>query len=152
MAKIVVSGYMIRYPLSGLLLAYFQYVLGFHRLGHEVVYIEDSGWPGSCFDPQTCKFSDDPRPGIRTLRALLAQHNASIKIYYVNRETGTVHGGTSDDIRRDMADADLLLNLGGVCWLDEFMLCRHRVFLDMDPLFTQVGLFGAKLLGDYHVH
>src|SRR3954466_15981977 len=153
MAKIVVSGYMIRYPLSGLLLAYFQYVLGLHRLGHEVIYIEESGWPGSCFDPATCRFSNDPRPGIKRLRALLAQFDASsIQIYYVNRESGAVHGGTSADVRRDMAEADALLNLGGVCWLDEFMLCRHRIFLDMDALFTQVGLFGAKLLGDYHVH
>jgi hypothetical protein len=51
-----------------------------------------------------------------------------------------------------LASADLLLNLGGVCWLPEFHLCRRRAFVDMDPLFTQVGQFGAWLLHEHHVH
>lgn len=152
MAKIVVSGYMVRYPLSGLLLAYFNYVLGLHRLGHEVIYIEESGWPDSCFDPQAGMFSSNPEAGLKILRALLAQFEGPNRVYYVDRESGAVHGGTSADVRRELTEADLLLNLGGVCWLDEFALCRHRILLDMDPLFTQVGLFGAKSLGEYHVH
>jgi hypothetical protein len=48
--------------------------------------------------------------------------------------------------------ADLVLNIGGVCWLDEFRLCRRRAFIDMDPFFTQVGKFGAEALQDHHFH
>jgi hypothetical protein len=51
-----------------------------------------------------------------------------------------------------LGGADLLLNIGGVCWLPEFSLCRHLVFIDMDPLFTQVGYFGSECLHAHHVH
>ena len=42
MGRIIVCGYMIRHPVAGNLLAYFHYVLGLHRLGHEVVYLEEN--------------------------------------------------------------------------------------------------------------
>ncbi len=152
MAKIVVSGYMVRYPLGGLMLAYFHYLLGFHRLGHQVTYIEESGWPESCYDPGTDSPTSNPRPGLKVVGALLDKHDTRIPVYYVDRATGEVFGGTRDDVRRDLAESDVLLNLGGVCWLDEYSLCRKRILLDMDPLFTQVDFFAAKVLGDYHVH
>jgi hypothetical protein len=45
MRCIIVCGYMIRHPVAGNLLAYFHYVLGLHRLGYKVVYLEESGGP-----------------------------------------------------------------------------------------------------------
>jgi hypothetical protein len=63
MARIVVAGYMIRHPVAGNLFAFFHYVLGLHRLGHEVAYIEESGWADSCYDPASNDYSDDPVPG-----------------------------------------------------------------------------------------
>ncbi|MDQ5854681.1 MAG: hypothetical protein M3380_21940, partial [Chloroflexota bacterium] len=65
MARIVVCGFMVRYPVAGNLLAYFHYVLGLHRLGHEVLYLEESGWPYSCYDPVTHDYGDDPHTGLR---------------------------------------------------------------------------------------
>jgi len=152
MARIVVSGYMIRYPLAGSLLAYFHYVLGLRRLEHRVTYIEESGWEGSCYDPLTNASGNSPQSGLAILRDVLARHDLDVPVYYVDRAGGAVYGGSRADVRRELADADLLLNLGGVCWLDEFALCRHRILIDMDPLFTQAGLFASKILGDYHVH
>ena len=37
-----------------------------------------------------------------------------------------------------MCEADLLINVGGVCELLGVQNCRRRVIVDMDPLFTQV--------------
>ena len=57
MARIVVSGHMLRSPVAGMVLAYLHWVLGLERLGHDVVYVEESGnWPDPCFQPQilTC--------------------------------------------------------------------------------------------------
>jgi hypothetical protein len=31
-----------------------------------------------------------------------------------------------------------------VCWLPEFHLCRHRVLIDVELLFTQIGRLGAE--------
>ena len=70
-ARIVVSGYMIRHPVAGNLLAYFHYLLGLHRLGHQVTYVEESGWASACYDPVTGNCGDDPGPGLRAVRTLL---------------------------------------------------------------------------------
>ncbi len=41
----VVTGYAIRYPAGDLLMGFLHHVYGLHRLGHEVFYVEESGWP-----------------------------------------------------------------------------------------------------------
>jgi hypothetical protein len=151
-ARIVVSGYMIRHPVAGNLLAYFHYLLGLHRLGHQVAYVEESGWSGACYDPVAGDFGDDPGPGLRAVRALLDAHGVTAPACYVDQETGRVHGADWDDVKQMLKEADVLLNVGGVCWLPEFRLCRRRALIDMDPLFTQIGRFGAWLLDDHHVH
>jgi hypothetical protein len=150
--RVVVCGYMVRHPVAGNLLAYFQYVLGLQRLGHEVAYVEESGWAESCYDPSTGDLGDDPAPGLRRVRRLFAEQRLDIPVCYVDRETATVHGTTWPDLKQLLSSADILLNLGGVCWLPEFRFCPCRVLVDMDPFFTQVGRFGAWLLADHHVH
>jgi hypothetical protein len=152
MARIVVCGYMIRHPVAGNVLAFFHYVLGLHRLGHEVAYLEESGWPYSCYDPVTRHWHDHPQTGLRVARALAADHGMDIPLCYVNRDSGRVDGADWVEVKRMLGGADLLLNVGGVCWLPEFALCRRRALVDMDPFFTQVAQFGAKVLPDYHVH
>src|SRR5688500_14812032 len=84
MAHIVISGYMIRMPLAGNVLAFAQYLLGFERLGHSVTYVEESGWPQACYDPQSLCYSDDPRPGITAVRALLTAIGSSSELVYVD--------------------------------------------------------------------
>jgi hypothetical protein len=143
---------MIRHPVAGNLLAYFHYLLGLHRLGHDVAYVEESRWAGACYDPVTGHYGDDPSPGLRAVRSLFAAHKVAAPVCYVDHETGQVHGADWDDVKWMLKEADLLLNVGGVCWLPEFRLCRRRALIDMDPLFTQVGQFGAWLLDDHHVH
>src|SRR5690606_20573044 len=39
--RIVVTGLAATYPFGGVFWDYIQYVLGFHRLGHDVLYLED---------------------------------------------------------------------------------------------------------------
>jgi hypothetical protein len=148
----VVCGYMVRHPLGGNILAYFHYVLGFHRLGHEVVYLEESGWSDSCFNPVTREYGDDPRVGLRVVRALFASHSLEVPVIYVNRDSGRVEGAEWDEVRGLLKGADLLLNVGGVCWLPDFRLCRRRALIDMDPLFTQIGRFGAEGRDEYHTY
>jgi hypothetical protein len=152
MARIVVCGYMLRHPVAGNLLAFFHYVLGLHRLGHQVAYLEESGWPYSCYDPTCQEWQDHPHTGLRIVRALAAEHGMRVPICYVNRDSGQVDGLDWAEVKQMLGAADLLLNVGGVCWLSEFQLCRRRALIDMDPFFTQVAQFGAKVLKDYHVH
>lgn len=152
MARIVITGYMVRHPVAGNMLAYFHYLLGFHRLGHEVYYLEESGWPNSCYNPELGSYSDDSSYGIHAVRALLKKHNISITVSYVNRDTNEVSGDGQSDIDRLLSSADLLLNIGGVCSLPQFALAKKRALIDMDPLFTQLGLFAGEDINDYDTH
>jgi hypothetical protein len=152
MARVVVAGYMVRHPLAGNLFAYFHYLLGLSRLGHEVTYIEESGWPQSCYDPQAHAWTDDPRRGLTAVGSLLREFRLDVPVYYVDRGSGRTVGGSWAEIKRVLREADVLVNVGGVSWLPEFRLCRRRVLIDMDPLFTQLGRFGAEALHEHHVH
>jgi len=152
LARIVVCGYMVRYPVVGLAFAYLHYVLGLQRLGHEVQYVEESGWPNSCYDPLAGTHSDDPTTGLRLARNLARHYGSNVSICYVNRETGDIHGTNWADLRAALRSADLLLNLGGVCWLPEFRLCARRALVDMDPLFTQVGHFAGDSLPEHDTY
>ncbi|MGD8618820.1 MAG: hypothetical protein PVH54_06480, partial [Gammaproteobacteria bacterium] len=82
MARIVFSGYMIRYPLTGMLMAFFHYILGLYRLGHQVTYIEESGWPMSCYDPLQNEHGEDPSVGFRIVRQLMEFYGVDIPICY----------------------------------------------------------------------
>jgi len=42
MARIIVGGYMFRYPLGALLSSTLQYLIGLIKLGHDVFFIEKS--------------------------------------------------------------------------------------------------------------
>jgi hypothetical protein len=152
MASVVVAGYMIRHPVAGNLFAYFHYLYGLHRLGHQVVYVEESGWPGSCYDPLRQCYSDDPQAGMSRVRKLCERYGVDIPVCYVRRDTGESFGVGYPELEALLSGADLLLNLGGVCALPEFQRVARRAFVDMDPLFTQAGRFAAGDLENYHVY
>lgn len=152
MARIIVTGYMIRHPVAGNMLAYFHYLLGFHLLGHEVCYLEESGWPNACYNPELGSYSDDPSYGIHAVHALLKSHHISVPVCYVDRNTGEISGYCDSDLDHLLSSADLLLNIGGVCSLPQFALSKRRALIDMDPLFTQLGFFATEDLNDYDVY
>jgi hypothetical protein len=150
---VVVTGYMVRHPVPGNVYAFASYVVGLERLGHRVVYVEESGWPLSCFDPQLGDYGDDPSAGLRIVRSLLARHGAAdVPVTYVDRTSDTSWGLRRDEIDEAIAASDLLLDVGGVCWLPSFESARRRALVDMDPLFTQAGMFGGGDLGRHHVY
>ena len=59
MATIVLSSYVVRYPVGGVLSSNLQLLTGFRRLGHDVVLVEKAGYEDSCFDPVERVSSDD---------------------------------------------------------------------------------------------
>ena len=152
MARIIITGYMIRHPVAGNMLAYFHYLLGFHRLGHDICYLEENGWPDACYNPELGSYSDDPSFGIRAVQALLNNYDINVPVIYVNRKTNKVSGDRHTDIDHLLSSTDLLLNIGGVCSLPQFALANKRALIDMDPLFTQLGLFAGEDINDYDAY
>ena len=63
--RIVVTGLAATYPFGGVFWDYAQYTLGFHRLGHDVLYLEDTGkW---VYDPTAQTFTDNATVSIDTV-------------------------------------------------------------------------------------
>ena len=151
MAKIVVCGYMVRYPVAGMMLVYFHYLLGLHRLGHDILYLEESGWPKACYDPSSKTYGDDPTKGLRAVDDLLSRYGVEVEVGYVNRNTRQAFGLSWQEISQHLKDADLLINIGGVSWLPEFRDCSRLALIDLDPFFTQLGMFAKEGFDAYDI-
>ena len=57
MARIILSGTMIREPRGGSNLWYLAWLVGFKMNGHEVYFVEKSEWPDDCYDTEGIAFA-----------------------------------------------------------------------------------------------
>jgi hypothetical protein len=133
---------MIRLPLGGHVWHHFQYIAGLRRLGHEVTYFEDYGWPDSCYQPPRDENTSDPTFGIAYLREFLRRYDVTCDICYL-AEDGTAHGLSRAELAERCRDSDLYLNLSNMNCIPEQQFCRRRVLVDTDPVFTQIGTLGS---------
>lgn len=133
----IVAGYMIRYPLGGHVMSQLHFLVGLQQLGYDVVFVEHYGWPDSCYDPRTNTTSDDPASGIAAIVPVLAQYGVTRWCYVA--DDGTSHDLSRDELRSLCRDA-VLFSVSSATWLEEFRECSTRVFVDIDPGFTQFGM------------
>jgi len=141
--KIVLAGIIGRYPFGGVTWCSLMYLLGLRALGHEVLYIEDTG---ECvYDPERNEIALDPSYGTRYIQASLEPFGLGDRWSFVNYD-GSYHGLARDAVRSFCADADLFVNLSGGAWFwrDEYRSIPRRVFVDSDPVFTQLAIAKAE--------
>jgi hypothetical protein len=135
--RIVVTGFVATYPVGGVAWDYLQYVEGFRALGHDVFYLEDTGrW---CYDPARATFVPDARGGARYVAEALAWLDPALgDAWSVRGADDVVHGRDAAHVARVCAEADLLLNVSGSCWLrDEYRRARVAAYVDTDPGYSQ---------------
>lgn len=125
--RIVVAGMLVGVPRQGgATWSVLQYVLGLRRLGHDVVVVEEV---------------DHAEFGAAAERfvALVEEFALGPRVSLLDRSSGATVGLTRRELLRAVAGADLLLNLSGTL-TDEDVLAaiRCRVFVDLDPAFTQL--------------
>lgn len=129
--------------------AHLQYVAGLARLGHEVWFVEEAGWEDSCFDPVREVMTSDPSHGLGVLRAIMARFGLERRWAYRDW-AGEWHGHTGEEVDDLIVGADLFLDVGGSCYFPQMAGARHRAYVDMDPVFTQMQAFGNDTrLGEY---
>lgn len=148
--KILCSGFLVRYPVGGFSWHHLQYLVGFQRLGHEVLYVEDSGWQNSCYDPSLNQMTGDSSYGRQYLSELLRPHGLENHWCYLG-ENGLSHGRSRTELAQFCNECDVYFNLSNINCIPETQDCRRRVLVDTDPVFTQIkahGLGGA--FSDYH--
>lgn len=141
--RIIVTGLVGQYAFGGVAWDYLQFVEGFRRLGHDVWYLEDTEtWP---YDPIHNTVSADCSYNVNYLRAVLDRLGLGDRWIYRNCPDATYHGVTEQQARQVCASADLFFNVSGCAWLrPEYAAIPKKVFLDSDPMFTQVGLTQAS--------
>ena len=144
--KVLVAGIIARYPYGGVTWCSLMYLLGLRALGHDVFYLEDTG---ECiYDPEQNSLSKDPGYGTRYINAALAPFALGDRWCFVNWD-GTYHGASPERLKSFCGDADLFIDLSGGCWFwrDEYLRIPRKVFIDSDPVFTQLAL--AKAIQSY---
>jgi hypothetical protein len=137
--KILVAGIIARYPFGGVTWCSLMYLLGLRALGHEVLYIEDTG---ECiYDPEQNTRSEDPSYGTRYIHNALQPFGLGDRWSFVNYD-GSYHGVSHEQVRAFCADAELFINLSGGSWFwrDEYLKIPRKVFIDSDPVFTQLAI------------
>ena len=131
----IVAGYLARYPLGGHLLSQYHFLAGLAKLGYEVVFVEHHGWSNACYDPHTNTMSDDPTYGLSQILPFF-KSIGSRRWCYVDA-AGTWHGLQQDDVRNLCHNAAVVVSVSSTTWLDELRECNTRIFVDIDPGFTQ---------------
>ena len=138
--RIIVTGLIGQYAFGGVTWDYIQYALGFRALGHDVWYLEDTGtW---AYDPVKMEPSADCSHNTAYLGRVMEKFGMGDRWIYRNGADETYHGvANATEAEKIIASADVLANVSGACWLrPESAAIPLKLFLDGDPMFTQIGL------------
>lgn len=137
--NIVVLGYIVRGPLGGLAWHHLQYVLALRKLGHTVLFMEDSDDFEGCYNPETAEVNKDPFYGLNFIKELFTHFDLNRNWAYYDAHTNNWYGLSSSYVFSFCAKADLVLNISGVnpvrSWWEKIPC---RVLIDTDPGFTQI--------------
>jgi hypothetical protein len=137
--RIIVTGYIVRHPLGGMVWSNLQYLLGLKKLGHDVFFVEDSEDYPDCYDPVRNTLDTDPAYGMEFAQRTLGAIGFGERWAYYDAHGTRWLGPRAEDIVRTCERADLLLNLCGVNPLRPWLAgIPRKILVDEDPAFTQV--------------
>ncbi|OLN26649.1 hypothetical protein DVDV_2563 [Desulfovibrio sp. DV] len=148
--RIIVAGFAVGFPLGGQVWMMLHFAAGLARLGHEVVFLEDTSDWAYPFDPVLGYAGSDSGPGRAIVDRLFADHGLAGRWAYVSQLEDRVYGMDRDTLDRHLAAADFFLNVSGVIPLrEEYLQIPVRAVIDTDPVFTQVKVAGNAWNHDY---
>ncbi len=138
--RVLVLGYVVRFPLGGMTWHYLHYALGLLEMGHDVYFLEDSDdYRECCYDPTRSVSDPDPTYGIGYATSVFDRVGMGNRWAYYDAHRGRWLGPCADGVAEIIATADLLLNVSASNplrpWLMEVPV---RVMIDTDPAFQQV--------------
>lgn len=117
-----------------------QYLVGLHQLGHEIYFVEKSGWRNSCFNPVRNVMTDDCGYGVKTVHELLSRFGLGDRWCFVNA-TDEYYGLSQKEIESVFESADLFIDMGTHgSWLDEAKSSGVCIMIDGEPGFTQMKM------------
>jgi hypothetical protein len=138
--RIVVSGIAGLYPVGGVAWDYMQYPIGLTRLGHDVVYHEDTQqWP---YDPVKVTAVDTASYTVEYLARFFQTYAPELSNRWHYRHLDAESFGLSQvEFARFAQSADLFLNISAANQYPTELGPRCvTAYLDTDPGFNQVAL------------
>src|SRR5437764_258660 len=108
--RIVVTGLAVTYPLGGVFWDYVQYPLGLLRLGHDVLYLEDTGrW---CYNPAAETFVESGAANAEAFGRSLARLDPELASRWFYRDgAGDTYGRPWEETVAFCRSADLFLHV-----------------------------------------
>ena len=129
-----------QYPVGGVAWDYLQYPIGLARLGHEIVYHEDTWcWPSH---PLLRTMSDSPNYSAAYLRDFFARYAPELAerwhYQHLHETSCCMSRAAFDEFART---ADLFVNVsGGSFFPDALSPSCVKLFVDTDPGYNQIIL------------
>jgi hypothetical protein len=138
--RIIVTGLVGLYPVGGVAWDYLQYVVGLARLGHDVIYHEDTwSWPYHPVQKTHTAVGDYSAGYIQNFFRAYAPDLVRRWHYLHLHETS--FGMSREEFDGIAETADLFINVSGACMIPENLSPRCiKVFLDTDPGYNQIML------------
>ena len=142
--SLVVLGMMTKMPVPGVIWQTLHYLLGFRRLGYDVVYVEAHARAPAPFmhgpnDPGTARAAE-------FLRDLMARYDLADRwAYHALHESGACYGMEVAALRRAYKSASAIVNLhGGTAPLDEHVATGRLVLVATDPGLLEVEIYEGR--------
>jgi hypothetical protein len=136
MTDIIVTGYIVKFPLGGMTWNYLQPVIGLKKLGCNVYYFENSPWTNACYNPDLNLYSDDCSYGVNYLKEIM-NHFGLAKNWVFIDNSGKHYGLNQKETKNLLEQADALIDYSGTSWLPDFSKCKKLIYFDGGPGYTQ---------------
>jgi hypothetical protein len=149
---ILLSGMVAAQPdQGGATWAVLQYLLGFRRLGHRVVFVE--GLHDASLSPKAVPLDRTHNAGYfrRVMRDFEFDRASALLVTGTRQTVGLSY----EHLRRVAHSADVLINISGMLTDEELVAdIPCRVYLDLDPAFNQLwhALHGCEMRFSGHTH
>jgi hypothetical protein len=141
---IVFAGSIGRFPVGGHAWIDMQYLLGLRALGHDVYYLEECGKESWVYNWETEQLTTELEYPTSYVRDCLTSIDFDTRWIY---RAGDRSVGMEVQSFLDIcSQADLLVVRGApiVWWRTEYRWPKRRIFIDVDPGFTQISLANGK--------
>jgi len=139
-AKIILNGTIVRYPVGGLVQWWLGWIVGLKQLGHEVFFIEKSEWENDCYDLSRRIMTSDCKYGVNYIAKLFKKYGLDNNWCFI--DNANRHYGLSEQqLNKLFSTSDLYLDLEWSDWEQGSENVPVRVFVDGEP-----GWFQFKLM------
>ena len=139
MARVIINGTIVKYPLGGMNLWFLSYLMGFKNLGHEVYFVEKSTWENSCFDVFKRIMTSDCSYGLSVLKDIMSKHGMEDRWCFAD-EKGNYYGRSKQQIEELFKSADIYISMEWEEWAEEAAGGPKRILIDGEPGWLQMKL------------